>query len=452
MFTEKKTKTTLSKALALGMVATSVSLAGQTATADATNKENTDTTSIYKTQTQTYTTKTGTVTASALNIRKGPSTSYAIVGSLKSGQTVTITETDSATGWYKIKTSAGVVGYVSNKYIKVAGQVNTGGSTGGTTTTTPATTTKTGTVTATSLYVRSGPSTAHSIVTTLSKGHVVTITGTASTGWHQVKTATGKSGYVGPNYIKVSTATSGSTESGSTNTGSGNSQTGVYVVQSYSTISKVGKVNTSSLNVRSGPSTSYGVKSSVKKGNVVGILKQYSNGWYEVKLANGTTGCVSGSYLTITSGTSSDITSGSTSGSTSTGNTGTSTNVSARVQAVVNMVKAQVGKPYVYGATGPSSFDCSGLTYYCYKNAAGITLNRTSVAQASNGRYVSKSNLQPGDLVFFNSGTSTIRHVGMYVGNGQFIHAPSPGKSVKYENLYSSYYVRGYVTARRIIG
>lgn len=458
MFTEKKTKTTLSKALALGMVATSVSLAGQTATADATNKENTDTTSIYKTQTQTYTTKTGTVTASALNIRKGPSTSYAIVGSLKSGQTVTITETDSATGWYKIKTSAGVVGYVSNHYIKVAGQVNTGGSTGGNTTTTPSTTTKTGTVTATSLYVRSGPSTAHSIVTTLSKGHVVTITGTASTGWHQVKTATGKSGYVGPNYIKVSSTTSGdtnngSTNNGNTNTGSNNSQTGVYVVQSYSTISKVGKVNTNSLNVRSGPSTSYGVKGSVTKGNVVGILKQYSNGWYEVKLANGTTGCVSGSYLTITAGTSSDITSGTTSGGTNTGgNTGTSTNVSAKVQAVVNMVKAQVGKPYVWGATGPSSFDCSGLTYYCYRNAAGITLNRTSSAQASNGRYVSKSNLQPGDLVFFNSGTSTIRHVGMYVGNGQFIHAPAPGQRVKYENLYSSYYVRGYVTARRIIG
>ena len=125
---------------------------------------------------------------------------------------------------------------------------------------------------------------------------------------------------------------------------------------------------------------------------------------------------------------------------------------SSRVQAVINMVKRQVGKPYVYGAAGPNSFDCSGLTYYCYKNAAGITLNRSSAAQASNGRYVSKSELKPGDLIFFNSGTNRIRHVGMYVGNGQFIHAPSPGKSVKYENLYSSYYVKGYVTARRIIG
>jgi len=445
MFTEKKTKTTLSKALALGMVATSVSLAGQTTTADAAKNENTDTTSLYKTQ--TISSKTGTVTASSLNIRKGPSTSYSIVGALKNGQSVTITDTDSATGWYKIKTSAGVVGYASNKYIKVDGKVseNTGSNN-----TTTATAKKTATVTASSLNVRSGPSTAYSIVTTLSKGHNVTIHETASTGWHKVTTATGKTGYVSPTYVKVTGSTNSGTTNNNTNTNT-NTQSGVYVVQSYSTITKVGKVNATSLNVRSGPSTSYSAKSSVKKGNVVGILKQYSNGWYEVKLANGTTGCVSGSYLTITAGSSSSITSGSTSGSTS-GDTNIGTSSNAKIQAVLNMVKRQVGKPYVYGAAGPNSFDCSGLMYYCYKNAAGITLNRTSVGQASNGRYVSKSNLQPGDLVFFNSGTNRIRHVGMYVGNGQFIHAPSPGKSVKYENLYSSYYVKGYVTARRIIG
>ena len=156
-------------------------------------------------------------------------------------------------------------------------------------------------------------------------------------------------------------------------------------------------------------------------------------------------------YLKITSGTSSDLKNGSSS-STGKEDNNDGTVSSSRVQAVINMVKRQVGKPYVYGAAGPNSFDCSGLTYYCYKNAAGINLNRSSAAQASNGRYVSKSELKPGDLIFFNSGTNRIRHVGMYVGNGQFIHAPSPGKSVKYENLYSSYYVKGYVTARRIIG
>ncbi len=444
MFTEKKTKSTLSKALALGMVATTVSLGAQTATADAANTENTDTNSIYTTK--TLTTKTGTVTASSLYVRKGPGKTYSIVTTLSKGQTVTITETDSATGWHKVITSTGKTGYVGPNYIKVSSTTTNGGTNSGTTGGTTSVTSKTGIVTASSLNVRSGGSTAYSIVTTLSKGQTVTITGTASTGWYKITTSTGQTGYVSPSYISLSGTSSDN------NTGS-NSQTGVYVVHTYSTISKVGKVTTSSLNVRSGPSTSYGVKSSLLKGSVVGILKQYSNGWYEVKLANGTTGYVSGSYLTITSGTASDITSGTTSGSTSGGTVGSTGAVtSSKVQAVVNMVKAQVGKPYVYGAAGPNSFDCSGLTYYAYKNAAGISINRSSAAQASNGRYVSKSELKPGDLVFFNSGTNAIRHVGMYVGNGQFIHAPSPGKSVKYENLYSSYYVKGYVTARRIIG
>lgn len=122
------------------------------------------------------------------------------------------------------------------------------------------------------------------------------------------------------------------------------------------------------------------------------------------------------------------------------------------VQAVLNLAYSKIGCPYVWGAEGPNSFDCSGFTSYVFRNAAGVSLPRTSSAQSGYGRTVSKSNLQPGDLVFFNSGTNRIRHVGMYVGNGQFIHAPSPGKSVKYENLYSSYYVKGYVTARRIIG
>lgn len=98
----------------------------------------------------------------------------------------------------------------------------------------------------------------------------------------------------------------------------------------------------------------------------------------------------------------------------------------------------------------PNSFDCSGLTYYAYKKS-GTYLNRTSRDQAKNGKYVSRSNLKAGDLVFFNSGTNSIKHVGMYVGNGKFIHSPSPGKSVKYENLSTSYYAKGYVTARRII-
>ncbi|SEQ62983.1 C40 family peptidase [Microlunatus flavus] len=93
--------------------------------------------------------------------------------------------------------------------------------------------------------------------------------------------------------------------------------------------------------------------------------------------------------------------------------------------------KKQLGKPYVFGATGPNSFDCSGLTLGAWK-AAGVSLNRTSQAQFRNGRAVSKSDLQPGDLVFFYGGLS---HVALYVGDGTIIHAPHPGASVRYAKL-----------------
>jgi cell wall-associated NlpC family hydrolase len=96
-------------------------------------------------------------------------------------------------------------------------------------------------------------------------------------------------------------------------------------------------------------------------------------------------------------------------------------------QVAVNTAMAQQGKPYAWAGSGPNSFDCSGLTQFAYK-AAGITLPRTSKAQAAVGTLVAKANLQPGDLVFFYS---PISHVGIYIGNGQMVHAPTSGSVVK---------------------
>jgi cell wall-associated NlpC family hydrolase len=100
-------------------------------------------------------------------------------------------------------------------------------------------------------------------------------------------------------------------------------------------------------------------------------------------------------------------------------------------QVALAWAQKQLGKPYSFGATGPSSFDCSGLTLGAWK-AAGVTINRTSQAQFRNGRAVSKDELQPGDLVFFYGGIS---HVALYVGNGTIIHAPHPGAGVRYAKL-----------------
>ena len=99
---------------------------------------------------------------------------------------------------------------------------------------------------------------------------------------------------------------------------------------------------------------------------------------------------------------------------------------SGRAQQAISYALAQVGKGYVMGTAGPSTFDCSGLMYAAYKQV-GISLPRTSQTQISAGTSVSKGDLQPGDLVFYYSG---ITHVGMYIGNGQIVHAANPRSGV----------------------
>ncbi|MFI2202372.1 NlpC/P60 family protein [Streptomyces sp. NPDC020192] len=99
----------------------------------------------------------------------------------------------------------------------------------------------------------------------------------------------------------------------------------------------------------------------------------------------------------------------------------------SRAAAAVAYAYAKLGSPYVWGATGPNAFDCSGLVQAAYRSA-GISLPRTTYAQINAGRRVSRSELRPGDLVFFYSGVS---HVGIYVGGGQMIHAPNPSAPVR---------------------
>ncbi|WP_406403125.1 NlpC/P60 family protein [Streptomyces sp. NBC_00879] len=102
---------------------------------------------------------------------------------------------------------------------------------------------------------------------------------------------------------------------------------------------------------------------------------------------------------------------------------------SARAAAAVMAARSAVGRPYVWGANGPSGFDCSGLTQWSYAQA-GVALPRTSQAQRYAGRQVPLSEARPGDLVAYRSDAS---HIGMYMGNGQVVHAPYPGAPVRYD-------------------
>ncbi|WP_344107693.1 C40 family peptidase [Nocardiopsis rhodophaea] len=105
----------------------------------------------------------------------------------------------------------------------------------------------------------------------------------------------------------------------------------------------------------------------------------------------------------------------------------------------------QLGTPYQYGGSGPSGFDCSGLVQWAYKKA-GKAISRTTYTQYREGSAVPRSRLRRGDLLFFYSGPS---HVGMYVGNGQMIHAPRTGRAVQIVTM-ARYYDRKFVGARRV--
>ena len=122
------------------------------------------------------------------------------------------------------------------------------------------------------------------------------------------------------------------------------------------------------------------------------------------------------------------------------------------LKSVVESAYSKLGNRYVWGHTGPNSFDCSGLTYWAYKQQ-GITLPRNSAAQGSSaGRPVNRSELKPGDLMFFaTGGGKRISHVGMYIGDGKLLHASSPSTGVRIDDINSKHYTKTYVSARRII-
>ena len=124
---------------------------------------------------------------------------------------------------------------------------------------------------------------------------------------------------------------------------------------------------------------------------------------------------------------------------------------SSRSSAVVRVAFNQVGSRYVWGASRPGAFDCSGFTYYVMKQM-GVTLPRTSRAQFGAGRAVSRSGLLPGDLLFFRGpGGGGVGHVGIYIGNNKMVHASTPSTGVIVSSLSERYYVSRYIGARRVL-
>lgn len=119
---------------------------------------------------------------------------------------------------------------------------------------------------------------------------------------------------------------------------------------------------------------------------------------------------------------------------------------------VVNYALSHQGAPYRYGGSSPSGFDCSGFVSYVYKNTVKVDLPRTAEGMFSRGTAVEQTELATGDLVFFNTLGRSLSHVGIYIGNGQFVHASSSGsKRVMISSLSESYWSKRYNGARRIV-
>lgn len=114
---------------------------------------------------------------------------------------------------------------------------------------------------------------------------------------------------------------------------------------------------------------------------------------------------------------------------------------------IISLAKSQVGKSYVFGKSGPNSFDCSGLIKYLFANTRGINLPHSASAQSGYGTSVSWNNIQPGDLLFFGS---DVYHVGIYVGNGMYVHASTPERGVVIDSIHSNWVKREVSAIKRI--
>ena len=126
--------------------------------------------------------------------------------------------------------------------------------------------------------------------------------------------------------------------------------------------------------------------------------------------------------------------------------------VSDRVQSILRRATALLGTPYRWGGTSENGFDCSGLVGYVFKTALGIDLPRVSRDMANSGERVERTSLSAGDLVFFSRQGRRVDHVGIYVGEGQFVHAPRTGKDVMVSRLDTGYWSGKYMQARRVAG
>lgn len=291
---------------------------------------------------------------------------------------------------------------------------------------------KEGTVSGNRVNIRETASTDAKVLTTLEKGTKVSVV-SESGDWTKVK----YSSYTGWIYSDFLTVKEAAKKVAATS----------------------GTVTVETLNVRSKADLDASVVTKLKEGAKVTIQDQ-SGDWYKIKTSGGEVGWVYAEYISTKNTSVSRGTTTSRGGEVNRvidtediPDPNDSQNDTTTGKEIVAYAKNFIGIKYVYGGETPKQgFDCSGFVKYVYAHF-GLSLERASTDQASQGKKVSKANLRIGDLVFFdtNGGKNRINHVGIYVGDGKFIHASSPRYDVTITSLSDDYYARSYMTARRVI-
>jgi len=341
---------------------------------------------------------TATVNASSLNMRSGPSVTSSKISSISYGKEVDVNYGEG--DWYNVDYN-GKNGFVFADYLTFP---EGGGA-------------QTATVSASgSLNLRDGPGTAYSVITKIPGGTQVNILRTDG-GWAYISYGS-LNGYCSEEYL--STASQGESSS----SGGGSAASPVGVVRA-----------SGGLNLRSDAVSSASRITVIPNGAKVSIVGS-SGEWYQVEYGQ-YKGFVSAQYI-LTGAEAEEYAAANSS--------------SAKAQEIIDYAKQYLGTRYKYGGASPSGFDCSGFTMYVF-GKFGYSMPHSATAQSklSYAVSISKSELKPGDLVFFSQGSSAIGHVGIYVGGGQFIHSSSPGDVVKYDSMSSSYYSSHYVCSRRIL-
>lgn len=269
-------------------------------------------------------------------------------------------------------------------------------------------------VTATSLNLRAAGNDGAAVLTTAPRGSGLVVRELQEDGWAKVWYK-GTEGYMSSEFFRLVDNLEG-------NVGAGT-------------------VRGASVRMRSAPSYEADTLGYYNEGtqmSVVGVFGQ----WYKVSYG-GSTGYIHSDYMNL-----------HTNNPSSSGVSPWSVPESGSLagQKIVETAMKYLGVPYAWGGTSTSGFDCSGFVYYVYKEC-GYSINRTAASIYANGTYVDKSQLQIGDTVHFTTSSSggSIGHVGIYIGDGQFIHASSGSGSVVISDLSSNYYLANYYGARRII-